>query len=86
MLLSMIKHQWKPFPKRKVLEIGKSLASALYHLHEGFHSAVTLIHRDLKPDNIGFTSTGVLKLMDFGLCAVVKRRSTTTETYEMSGK
>ena len=30
-----------------------------------------LLHRDLKPDNIGFTLNGTLKIFDFGLSRVV---------------
>jgi serine/threonine protein kinase len=30
-----------------------------------------VLHRDIKPDNIGWTADGTIKLFDFGLCAVV---------------
>ena len=40
---------------------------------------------DIKPDNIGFTSSGEVKLFDFGLCTCVRKRSTTDEAYEMTG-
>jgi serine/threonine protein kinase len=40
---------------------------------------------DLKPDNVGFTSNGVLKLFDFGLCTCVRRRRHLNEAYELTG-
>lgn len=39
----------------------------------------------MKPDNVGFTSDGVLKLFDFGLATCVKSRTSETEAYEMTG-
>ena len=44
------------------------------------------MHIDLKPDNIGFTADGTLKLFDFGLCTCVKSTSTPDEVYEMTGE
>ena len=37
-------------------------------------------------DNVGFTGDGVLKLMDFGLCICIKRRSSSTVAYKMTGE
>lgn len=39
----------------------------------------------MKPQNIGFTSSGQLKLFDFGLSACVRRRSHLDQAYEMTG-
>ena len=44
-----------------------------------------VLHADLKPDNVGFTADGTLKLFDFGLCTLVQSRSTSTQVYEMTG-
>eukprot|EP00607_Mallomonas_marina_P008532 CAMPEP_0182419010 /NCGR_PEP_ID=MMETSP1167-20130531/3396_1 /TAXON_ID=2988 /ORGANISM="Mallomonas Sp, Strain CCMP3275" /LENGTH=554 /DNA_ID=CAMNT_0024593563 /DNA_START=152 /DNA_END=1819 /DNA_ORIENTATION=+ len=74
-----------PFSFKQVLQLSQQFASALCYLHEEFHQEITIIHRDLKPDNIGFTDTGILKLMDFGLCTTVKRRTTSSEVYNLTG-
>ncbi len=51
-----------PLPYADVLRIARQIADALDAAHER-----GVIHRDLKPANIKLTSTGLIKLLDFGL-------------------
>jgi len=55
-----------PQPIGDVLHLGSVLASALQHLH-----ASRILHRDVKPSNIGYSGGGVPKLLDFGLASFV---------------
>lgn len=87
MLGEYVYGQATPFlPLYAVVHIGRSFASALKYLHTEFHPDGLVIHRDLKPDNIGFTEDGVLKLMDFGLCACVQRNNELHRSYELTGQ
>jgi serine/threonine protein kinase len=69
----------------RYLRIGKEFASALNYIHHQVHPDYCFIHRDLKPDNVGFTLNGTLKLMDFGLCTVVPRSGVINEVYDLTG-
>jgi serine/threonine protein kinase len=70
----------------ELLLLIRDIATALNHLHTR-HAATgaVIIHRDIKPDNIGFTEKGEVKLFDFGLSTVVRKTRTTQEAYEMTG-
>lgn len=63
----------------ETVELGISMAAALAHLH-----ASDILHRDVKPSNIGYARDGVPKLMDFGIARVMfdLRRDTDTTSID----
>lgn len=59
-------------PWQRVPPMVAELALALQQMH-----AASVVHRDLKPDNIFLTASGHLKIGDFGLSGRVDRHSLT---------
>lgn len=60
------------------MEYARDLASAVEYLHNN-----GIVFRDLKPNNIGFSSSGRIQLFDFGLARELPGDG--NEVYEMSG-
>ncbi len=74
--------------RRKLQEIKSEqmlsafeIAKGTNHLHDK-----RIIFRDLKPDNIGYNCTGILKLFDFGLAKELRDTEKLEDgTYKMTG-
>ena len=62
-LISQRKRAMRPFSEPDVLRWSAQLISALAYCHH----ELRLLHRDLKPANVFLSSTGDVKLGDFGI-------------------
>ena len=83
-----LKRHWnsRPFTEKRYLRMAKEFSSALMYIHDQIHPNCSLVHRDLKPDNIGFMEDGTLKLMDFGLAVCIKKdASDISGAYKLTG-
>lgn len=57
-----------PLPAAEVTRLGAQIARGLAAAHSR-----DILHRDLKPENVFVTSSGVAKILDFGLAKLLRR-------------
>ena len=62
-----IREKFKPLDQKIVIKIFKQLLSGIKFLH-----SKSIIHRDIKPDNILLDENNNVKISDFGLAAIVR--------------
>jgi len=67
--------KWQSFQQR--MQLVDPLAQAVAYLH-----ANHILHRDLKPDNIGFDARGVLKVFDLDVARILPGSSSSSSSTE----
>ncbi|MFC4562847.1 protein kinase [Nocardiopsis mangrovi] len=60
-----------PLPVTWAAAMAAQISTVLSHAH-----AVPVVHRDLKPDNLLVTGEGAVKVLDFGIAAIVGKNVT----------
>eukprot|EP00965_Chrysotila_dentata_P111329 3680965-Pleurochrysis_carterae.AAC.1 len=63
----------REWPLARALRTGVQLAEALRYCHDDAVAGYRVLHRDLKPDNIGIAADGRVVLLDFGIATLWKK-------------
>ena len=79
--LREILHGGTRLPLERALEITEGVLNALHYSHRN-----GIVHRDIKPGNIMISSSGEVKVMDFGIArALSDAGATLTSTWNIVG-
>jgi len=65
----------RPLSTSKVVEYAMQIASGLAAAHDR-----GIVHRDIKPENLFVTKDGIVKILDFGIAALVESDGGTANT------
>ena len=78
----------KAWPLSRALNCGVQLARALKYCHDDAFPGYRILHRDVKPNNIGFLTNGDLVLFDFGLASLwqLKGNSSDDAPHKLTGE
>ncbi|TFJ88672.1 hypothetical protein NSK_000241 [Nannochloropsis salina CCMP1776] len=76
----------KAFSYESLLKYALQMAEALKYMHDEALPGYAVMHRDLKPDNVGFKADGTLKILDFGLAKAIPKDETARQKVRMTGE